>query len=312
MLVLLNSLVCDYFFRAKFTSGHVKQYQIHQLPVPAATSLSDNDLAFIASRAVELTYTSHGLKAFAEDLGYDGPSFRWDPERRALLRGELGAYCAYLYGLTRRELRYIVDPKDVMGEDYPSETFRVLKENEIQEHGLDEKGMWRTTQRLVLDAYDCFAQNGTFDPARLEDPEYFPVVRAALTASKSREQELERTLEGLMARSDREALPTLFVERATDKLIVEAAWRALFPSQPLPISVLPAGGTTQMKSLATSGKAMRKLPRRAAGPGAGRQRRRGPRALERGEPAQGRPARTATRRAMRSSTTRRTSCSPTT
>ena len=28
-----------------------------------------------------------------------------------------------------------------MGEDYPSETFRVLKENEIQEHGLDEKGI---------------------------------------------------------------------------------------------------------------------------------------------------------------------------
>ncbi len=61
--------------------------------------------------------------------------------------------------------------------------------------------MWRT-QRLVLDAYDRFANDGTFDPARLEDPEYFPVVRAALAVSKSREQELERTLKKLVARAD--------------------------------------------------------------------------------------------------------------
>jgi hypothetical protein len=53
---------------------------------------------------VELIYTSYGLTKFAEDLGYDGPPFRWDPERRAVLRGELDAYCAYLYGLTREEL----------------------------------------------------------------------------------------------------------------------------------------------------------------------------------------------------------------
>ena len=175
-----------------------------------------------------------------------------------MLRAELDAYYAYLYGLSKKELRYILDPKDVMGEDYPSETFRVLKEREIKEHGLDEKGMWRT-QRLVLDAYDRFARDGTFDPARLEDPEYFPVVRAALAVSKSREQELEQTLAALVARSDREALPTLFVEGATDKLIVEGAWRALYPGEPLPFSVLAAGGTTQMKSLATPGKAMREL-----------------------------------------------------
>jgi len=33
-----------------------------------------------------------------------------------------------LYGLTRDELRYILDPKEVYGEDFPGETFRVLKE----------------------------------------------------------------------------------------------------------------------------------------------------------------------------------------
>ncbi|EQD65968.1 type II DNA modification enzyme, partial [mine drainage metagenome] len=59
-------------------------------------------------------------------LGFDGPPYAFDPARRAILRAELDAYYARLYGLTRDELRYILDPSDVLGADYPSETFRVL------------------------------------------------------------------------------------------------------------------------------------------------------------------------------------------
>jgi len=51
------------------------------------------------------------------------PPFVFDPERRALLRADLDARYARLYGLTRDDLRYILDPSDLMGEDYPSETF---------------------------------------------------------------------------------------------------------------------------------------------------------------------------------------------
>jgi hypothetical protein len=40
------------------------------------------------------------------------------------------------------------NPPDVMGPDYPSETFRVLKERETKEFG-----EYRT-QRLVLEAWD--------------------------------------------------------------------------------------------------------------------------------------------------------------
>ena len=93
-------------------------------------------------------YTAHDLKPWAEDLGYDGPPFRFDPERRSLLRAELDAFYAHLYGLNRDKLRYILDPADVMGPDYPSETFRVLKNNEIRQFG-----EYRT-QRLVLEAWD--------------------------------------------------------------------------------------------------------------------------------------------------------------
>jgi len=77
-------------------------------------------------------------------------SFRWDEVRRAQLRAELDAYYARLYGFTRDELRYTlrVDPKEVHGEDFPGETFRVLKEKEVRLYG-----EYRT-RRLVLEAWD--------------------------------------------------------------------------------------------------------------------------------------------------------------
>nr|MCR5319304.1 hypothetical protein [Treponema sp.] len=76
------------------------------------------------------------------------PPYIFDDAKRAVLRAELDAYFARLYGLTRTELQYILDPHSVMGEDYPSETFRVLKDNEIAKYG-----EYRT-QRLVLEAWD--------------------------------------------------------------------------------------------------------------------------------------------------------------
>jgi hypothetical protein len=53
----------------------------------------------------------------------------------AHLRADLDAVGARAYGLGRDELRYILDPADVKGADYPSETFRVLKEKEIRTYG---------------------------------------------------------------------------------------------------------------------------------------------------------------------------------
>lgn len=83
-----------------------------------------------------------------KDKGCPLPPFKWDEDRRALLRAEVDAYFALLYGLERDELRYILDPQDVYGEDFPGETFRVLKNKEIKKYG-----EYRT-RRLVLEAYD--------------------------------------------------------------------------------------------------------------------------------------------------------------
>jgi hypothetical protein len=144
----LSSIVFDYLARQKVGGISLSLFIVRQLPALSPKFYGPSDLEFIGERILELTYTSHDLKPWAEDLGYNGPPFRFDPERRALLRAELDAFYAHLYGLNRDELRYILDPADVMGPDYPSETFRVLKTNEIRQFG-----EYRT-QRLVLEAWD--------------------------------------------------------------------------------------------------------------------------------------------------------------
>jgi len=108
--------------------------------------------------------------------GFPYPPFKWDEARRAVLRAELDAYYARLYGLNRKQLRYILDPADLTGReledildpweevtdpldpagydmrraasDFPGETFRVLKEKELRQFG-----EYRT-RRLVLEAWE--------------------------------------------------------------------------------------------------------------------------------------------------------------
>lgn len=148
LLANVGSLVLDFFARQKVGGTHLTYAYFRQFPVLAPSSYGAEDIDFIVPRVVELTYTAHDLKPWAEALGYDGPPFPFDPERRARLRAELDAWYARLYGLTREDLCYILDPASVMGEDYPSETFRVLKQNEEREFGECR------TQRLVLEAWD--------------------------------------------------------------------------------------------------------------------------------------------------------------
>ena len=148
LLACLNSLIFDFISRQKVGGVNFSFYFMRQLPVLAPNHYTEADLAFIVHRVLELTYTAYDLKPWAQDLGYEGEPFAFNPTRRAQLRAELDAYYAQLYGLTRDELRYILDPADIMGDDYPSETFRVLKNKELREY------REYRTQRLVLAAWD--------------------------------------------------------------------------------------------------------------------------------------------------------------
>ena len=129
------SLIHDYVARQKVGGTHLKYHVKKQIPILPPDRYTAADLAFIVPRVLELTYTAHDLVDWAKDLGYQGLPFAFNPERRIRLRAELDAYYAHLYGLTEEELRYILDPADVAGEDYPSETFRVLRNNELRDFG---------------------------------------------------------------------------------------------------------------------------------------------------------------------------------
>ncbi len=121
------------------------------------------------------------LEAYPEietdrNKGIPRPPFKWDEDRRAHIRAELDAYYAKLYGLTRKQLRYILDPagltpkelEDILdpweeitdpldeeayqaraaASDFPGQTFRVLKNNELKQFG------HYRTRRLVLEAWE--------------------------------------------------------------------------------------------------------------------------------------------------------------
>jgi hypothetical protein len=184
-----SSLVMDYVARQKVGGTNMTYGFIKQFPVLPPDQYTPADLAFIVPRVLELTYTAHDLQAWGHDLtAYDprptaekGRPFAWNPERRAQLRAELDAYYARLYRLTRDELRYILDPKEVMGADYPSETFRVLKEGEMR-----NLGEYRT-RRLVLEAWDRLSASSWQETrtAPMHGVEYSPLglIRSAAEAT---------------------------------------------------------------------------------------------------------------------------------
>ena len=200
----LTTLSFDYCVRQKLGGTNMTYGYLRQFPAIPPSAFSEADIRFIIPRAFELLYTSNDLKPFAEDLWNETddsmhirflqqwqqnhssllppPSsltkpFSWNPDRRAVLRAELDAYYARLYGLTRDELRYILDPQEVYSPDFPGETFRVLKDNEIKEYG-----EYRT-RRLVLEAWDRFESDGTF--AHIPLPEAMPVITQSAVPAKS-------------------------------------------------------------------------------------------------------------------------------
>lgn len=154
LLGCLSSLTLDYVVRNKVGGLHLTYGHFKQFPILSPSTFTPDALAFLLPRILELSYTAKDMRFWAVDLGYEGQPFAWDEGRRAQLRAELDAFYARAYGLTRDELRYILDPEDAMGAGYPSETFRVLKNNETRRYG-----EYRTA-RLVLAAWDAQAASG--------------------------------------------------------------------------------------------------------------------------------------------------------
>jgi len=141
----LDSFVLDFAARQKIGGTHLKYHVFKQLatlppdayigvaPWCRPESLQD----WLAPRALELTYTAWDMQPFARDLGYDGPPFAWDPERRFHLRCELDAAFFHLYGIERDDVDYIM------------ETFPIVKRKDEAKWG-----EYRT-KRVILEVYDA-------------------------------------------------------------------------------------------------------------------------------------------------------------
>ncbi|MDE0644599.1 MAG: restriction endonuclease [bacterium] len=158
----MNSLPLDWAARLSVGGANLNFYLVKQFPVlpPEAYLESPSPgqpsyAQIIAPKVLELTFTAWELEPFARDLGYEGPPFEWDEERRHRLKCELDAIYARMYGLDRSDLEHILDAPP------PSASFPALKRNEIKRFG-----EYRT-QRYVLTAFDHL-QNGQLPDLRID------------------------------------------------------------------------------------------------------------------------------------------------
>ena len=89
------------------------------------------------------------------DCDYDGPPFRWNEERRFLLRCELDAAFFHLYFGSTEEwheqgtaelLEVFPNPRDALA--YIMETFSIVKRKDEEEYGSFR------TKETILEIYD--------------------------------------------------------------------------------------------------------------------------------------------------------------
>jgi hypothetical protein len=166
-MAALNSFPADYVLRQK-ASGDLNFYVFKQLPalspeLIAAQCSWSNDVRtvhdWLSRRILELTYTAWDLEAFAQDCGWSGPPFRWDEERRFLLRCELDAAFFHLYLGTEDEWRKqpaaltqsFPTPRDAVS--YIMDTFPIVKRKDEEKFNGDYR-----TKRTILEIYDALAE----------------------------------------------------------------------------------------------------------------------------------------------------------
>jgi SOS-response transcriptional repressor LexA len=144
LLANLCAMILDYSARQKVGGMNLTYGYLEQFPVlppgtyerRAAWLPELSILDWIRPRVLELVYTAHDLEPFARDLGYHGPPFHWDPQRRFQIRSELDAAFFHLYGIGRDDVEYIMD------------TFPIVRDSDERTYGIYR------TKLAILKAYD--------------------------------------------------------------------------------------------------------------------------------------------------------------
>ena len=108
----------------------------------------------IASRVCALCAVGDEMKTFREaavdaSILLSAGDVVEDPDHRALLAAEIDVLVSRdVYRLAKDEMRYILDPSNILGQECEIQTFRALRNREMREFG-----EYRT-ERLILDAWD--------------------------------------------------------------------------------------------------------------------------------------------------------------
>jgi hypothetical protein len=135
--VLLNALMSsvpfDYVTRQKVGGLNMNFFYVEQLPALMPDTFSENCSwavgtvqSWVQSRIVELTYTAWDMAPVGRELGYEGPPFIWEPERRVVLKAELDSAFFHLYGIHRADTEYILSTFPIANRKDPDLASRVL------------------------------------------------------------------------------------------------------------------------------------------------------------------------------------------
>jgi len=157
-LASMNSMVLDYVARQRIGGVHLNITTCRQLPVLGPANLSSDITQFIRDHVLELVFTSPALESFAQDCGWSGPPFRWDEDRRFLLRCELDAAFFHLYLGPETEWRQqpaaltqaFPTPRAALA--YILDTFPIVKRKDEAKFNGDYR-----TKRVILEIYDALA-----------------------------------------------------------------------------------------------------------------------------------------------------------
>jgi hypothetical protein len=150
----MNSFALDYFARQRIGGVHLNITTCRQLPVVGPSALDTTWLEFIRPRVLELVYSSPALASFAADAGCHGAYFRWNEERRFLLRCELDAAFFHIYLGSPEEwangqdslLKVFPTSRSVV--DFVMESFPIVKRKDCKSFGIYR------TKDTILEIYD--------------------------------------------------------------------------------------------------------------------------------------------------------------
>ena len=126
-----NSTTFDFTLRQMIGGANFNKFILLQLPMPIPEQIGKMIISygdksqklpdFLIHRSLRLTWSSHALDSLGEAIAPRQGPFIWNDEERRVLRAEIDATIAHVYGITNEEYAYILD------------SFTILRDKDTEE-----------------------------------------------------------------------------------------------------------------------------------------------------------------------------------